>query len=102
MAQLKLDIRKLLVLSTAHITPQEGELLNNWTPEKFDIPFACGPFENYGWLIFVNLDIDEEIGWQDFPNIWILFQYAQRHNCDFILLDKDGPLVEDLTIFKWE
>lgn len=81
-----LEISKYLVLSTAHITKRDSELLSNkgWAEDE------------YGY--WVHKDFTSE----DLSSTFhACLKLAQQHDCTYVRFDRDGPDVDELTTFDW-
>lgn len=88
-------VRKIYEVSTAHI-PQE-------IAEAIDANiFARQPamVREYGWLFSVPEDLTQPEGLNSraFDAILCL---AQDNECDWVLFDRDVPIVEYLPTFDW-
>lgn len=86
------EIAKMLVLSTAHLTPEccNEHLKNNDGPwyEKAD----------YGWFVHVVTE-----GWEEFPSSLLdCLGHAENLGCEWVMFDRDAPTIPDLTIYDWE
>jgi hypothetical protein len=91
---MQIQIEKQFVVSTAHITFQDSVNLLDMCHDKASI-YDLYP---YGYLIHVG-KYDEyrtlSLAFQK------LFHLAADYNCEWIHLDRDGPVYEELAIFNW-
>lgn len=101
------EIEKMLVLSTGHITEETAKRLNE---EAEELPPFCniewGPAfaREEGWLFYVpkmaeNGEPDDPEGTPD--DLARVFMFAREHGCDWVMLDCDGPQVELLPHHEW-
>jgi hypothetical protein len=95
-------ISNLLHLSTAHLSPEVR--LN---PNQY--PGVIADEREYGWLLFVPEDIDGHVAaYRDedpehpIPaEIVFIWCYAERHDCQYVLLDRYEAENPDLQRFQW-
>lgn len=102
---MKYEIHKTLVVSTGHITKEDSEFLSVPHPSSLIIY----PMGDYGWWIFVgergmrDCDMsDEEVidegGSEDLVR---LIKLAREQGCTWLMLDRDGPVYDDLNEYHW-
>ena len=96
--------RLTLVCSTSHIRRSDDRALWSGADAQHIIVHAMDP----GWLIRIYFDEEsqEERGKQpdDTPlseEFWALLTWAYDRGFDWVLLDPDGPIVQDLITFEW-
>lgn len=102
-----IEIEKMLVLSTGHLTKVTAALLNDAAEE--DPPFCTlewGPAfaRDEGWLFYVppiteNGEPDDPEGAPE--DLTRVFMLAREHGCMWVMLDCDGPQVEGLPYQTW-
>lgn len=103
MAMAKPEIRKLLVLSTAHVPA--GTL----DPVRLRLEGAVPAVDLYptrwGAIMWVPDDPQESSdgdGNGPVPDVFLKIQkFARKHHCDYVLLDRDGPVESQLEVFEW-
>ena len=85
----ELEIRKVLVLSTAHLPPGELADYNLWTriAEHDDGVYYYVPEE----LDTINDDLP--------PALAYVLRFAHRHGCQEVKFDWDGRIVDELPNF---
>lgn len=87
-----MEIRKSLVLSTAHLTPEIAAALDAGT---FSVQISW----EYGWEAYAGEDItDDDL---DVSCINAAFALAREHGCTWVVYDCDGPIVDALPIYSW-
>lgn len=110
----KLEIQRQLVCSTAHITKNDSHILGEMLDEARD-PEGTGKTalaglhdkREYGWWVYVperhlmeaQLRIAKKARLSDaFLN---LLRFARKNRCDWVMLDRDGPRIDELPYFEW-
>jgi len=88
------NIHQYLDASTAHLPPDllEGiDTVENLIVRKFQ----------YGWWLWVPDDVAEQLAdYEGIPDaIVALWRFARAHECDWVLLDADGPEVDGLPTY---
>ena len=94
------EIEKMLVLSTGHVTGGVNVELENesggkphWAPEftrEFSWMFHVPPADaDHGARMARPMCLNEA------------FDFARTHGCTWILFDADGPRVEELNWYDW-
>lgn len=87
-----LYLERSLVLSTGHITLETSVYLSN-APDL--IVYAKG---DVGWWVFV---VDSQF-YPDIPeDLKLLLKYANHAGCDWLMLDRDGPVFEQFPAYEW-
>jgi len=99
----KLEIRKTMVLSTGHVTLNVAHILDEYRsqPDGFDL---CWKQIEYGWLFRkTKIDYSElEYEGRGIPRcLRNCLDLAAANDCDFLILDCDGPQVEQLPFYNW-
>lgn len=95
-ADKKHEVRRVLVLSTSHLTPTSYEsvyFLPNFTSaDEYGASFCVGavgdvtPFEDP----------------EDYPSdLYECLFYARTNHCDDVKFDRDGPVAEGLRTYDW-
>lgn len=87
------DIRKMLMLSTGHVTWETSKLLDD--PQN---PWVMtSQWGTYGWFVYAHDDnLDEMPG-----ELAHIMRYARVHGCEYILFDCDADVIDDLPVFQW-
>lgn len=89
----KLEISRMVTLSTAHIPTKMREIgLENYA-EIIAHPIVSG------WLVYVDPFKIFDSYSSDLRTILYLEMYAQRLECDWILFDSDAEPIEELKTF---
>lgn len=93
MKEERLEIHKMLVLSTAHITRETAEKLEN---DAYAL--STYPREEYGWFIYIPYDWDE----YELPeDLKACIKLAKNNNCVWLCLDCDGLTTHNLPVYDW-
>lgn len=93
------DVRNFVVVSTAHLTEKTARTLDG-TPAT-EWPCAGGPYGEYGWFVYAH-DENCGVGPDSIPDdLFGVMTWGRKHGFDYILLDCDGDLIEDLPSHDW-
>jgi hypothetical protein len=91
-----LEIRRVLVLSTAHLkqgTCEAAEFCKNFIGN-----FTDGCYFYVGDVGSVSMTEDPE----DYPpDLYACLFFAAQQRCDEVKFDADGELVKGLTVYDW-
>ncbi|MEU7480483.1 hypothetical protein AB0A63_31210 [Lentzea sp. NPDC042327] len=91
-----LEILKLLVLSTAHLSEEIGTRLHHH--------HQVGVHQTrYGWLVWIpNLDDPDDSDPQQMPEeLPRIFQLGRDNGCTYVLFDRDAEVTALLPAFDW-
>ncbi|MDK2600558.1 hypothetical protein QO179_23985 [Bacillus stercoris] len=88
-------IQKLLDISTCHIL----ESTANWLDESNLL--VVYPKSEYGWFVLCPTEWDSENVSQIPSDLLFILLYAQKRNCDWISIDRDGSQVSNLPTYIW-
>lgn len=105
----RLEITKMLTISTANISKETADLINEecntWSNPEFPACFTKGEF---GYLINVPEDFigEDEDGapycTYDIPDdLFNCMSLAYERDCQWLCFDRDGMVVETLPVFDW-
>jgi hypothetical protein len=91
-----IEVEKSLTLSTAHINPETDHILKHRR-----VPFDVYSHE-YGYYIPVRSRFKEDMeSFESVPVLRPLIEYAIKHECTMINLDRDAGTTSDLPTFDW-
>ncbi len=85
------EIRKILVRSTAHLTPATLASLNAGTDQS---PYSVDPV-SYGFLLYAHDERPD--GAPD--DVWAICVKARELGCDYVKLDCDAETLDGLEAF---
>jgi hypothetical protein len=88
-----MEIERMLVLSTSHLT----EFTCVVVLDNYDGPvWEKGEF---GWFVYANLEQLDDLP----EDLRQCVNYAQDPgvSCDWIMFDRDGPIVDELPTYDW-
>lgn len=88
-------VRKFLDLSTGHLPVSDRVLMVSSAIEALSFSAFAGP---YGWFVHVPED-GASICWTGSGALNAVFARARELDCDYVLLDADGPQDEALPWF---
>lgn len=90
-----MEISKMLTISTAHITKETAE----WLDEK-DILIVYKK-SDYGWFILVS-DWDDVVETEEIPeDLRKILRFADDLDCRWLCLDCDGDILSYLDVYNW-
>lgn len=96
----ELEIHKLMVLSTAHITQEDDALLMEQDKSAEEIGVYADAID-HGYLItlgIVNVGVTDNVRTQSLIPI---VTKAVAMGAKYIRLDPDGPIIEGLQRYNW-
>jgi hypothetical protein len=97
----KLEIHKMLVLSTSHVSQTTADLL-----PRNHIDMISGDHQDWwptfsreeGWVFYVG----ELKSYKDAPSdLFFVVKYAMSHGCVWLMFDRDGETVDNLKTYEW-
>lgn len=91
-----LEIHKVLVLSTAHMTEEDSVKLQA----------ECGPAHyelgEYGWLVLVDAKVLERSDITEFSyGFKQSVLLAQGAGCDWLRFDRDANKIDSVVTYEW-
>ena len=94
---MKYEINTEIVFSTTHITEEESKRLTQ---------ASCTLVNDvtYGWRIYVSEEVFEgktPYNLAHLPNVSALGKIAHAQGCKWLVLDCDGPVMDNLPKFEW-
>ena len=107
-----LEITKMLTISTAHISKETAEILDD-ADASACFPIAVYNKEGYGWWIYIpdhykeifvpgNYYSDIDIPDSDIPmDLHACIGLAIDNDCQWLCLDRDAAETEKLETFCW-
>lgn len=97
---MNLEISKVLIVSTSHITLDDGRRLND--PDSVSsVPFIVYRAEFFHLVaVFAPLVEDEDHPAMS-PQFQALVKLAQDNDCEWLKLDGDGPQLDGYEVFSW-
>lgn len=89
-----MEIYKMMVMSTGHISKETAELL-----DRDNVGVVVYPKAEYGWFIVVSdwWDIEQTIP----EDLKQCLAYAEKNGCDWLCLDYDAELYPDIPSYNW-
>lgn len=93
-----MSVRQFLDLSTGHLSRHDRDLLTQALAHGTrNAPGNC-LVGSYGWMIYAEEERDP-LTWSEVPGLAALLARARELDCDYVLLDADGPVDETLPFF---
>lgn len=94
----KLDIAKILTLSTAHIKPETTTMLDN-EPNTDNLGLSVYDKAGYGWFIYIDSVIDDTFNHLP-EDLKACIAFAKEQECEWLCLDADGEEIEELNTYQ--
>lgn len=95
----KLEISKMLTISTKHITPEADEsILYAYYDDDKDVSAHVYTKDNYGWFVYIDEDFENKTNLECLKDC---MRFARKNGCDLLCLDCDGPVVDGLPVYEW-
>lgn len=100
----------MMCLSTGHVSALTAEsissLFNLGVPPKWAQRLTAYPHGEYGWLICIAGDVldhmvRESVDVEMPEELLKVIRYADERGCEWLLLDRDAELIDDLPEFDW-
>jgi len=89
-----MTILKMLDLSTAHVSKETAQMLDDDRLSDFVVPYQKGDF---GWFIWVPPVEHEGVP----ADLRAVLAYARTQQCDWVMLDCDAETIDNLPSFDW-
>lgn len=90
-------------LSTAHISSNSAEFLNDEAMLRKAGMIAYSKGDSEGWFVWVPDDMSD--GYYNkklIPeSLWRCIEYASENNCCYLMLDASAEVIEDLPEYEW-
>lgn len=107
-----MSIEKMMCLSTGHVSQETARQLEAKTGQRELIcepgkaPWVdlliVYPHGEYGWLIVTNGAMDDHTVRAHVPSEFLpIFDKCEAEGCDWLLLDRDADLIDELPAFDW-
>lgn len=91
------EISRMFTLSTSHLSPLSDEKLSNGEA-GVSVAHMKG---DYGWFIYAGDNAADE-GDDEMPSdLAACIAKARALGCEWLCLDRDGPVMADLMTFDW-
>lgn len=94
----------VLVLSTAHLTPDIAAELDrhfrdgpSTDPDQWAYWIVGSPWSDYGWWIWAELEQLTELPWP----LRDALKFAADRGHRFVQFDRDEPEIEELPTWEW-
>ena len=101
---MKADIDRIAVISTAHITPDDNVLFSK---RNMTYPITAFHYEGGIVLPFLSTEVltarqrTEVLDWGFSHSVVEIIMWAHQHRFAGVRLDRDGPVVSELTAYNW-
>jgi hypothetical protein len=96
-----LEIRKVLVLSTSHVSEETADWLDGaFDPFNLNLgvsPVSGGHYDSAGWFVYVPTEMNPK-----FPDdLEAVIQFARDNGVQHLLFDRDADRIEGLPVYEW-
>ena len=97
----KYDITKMVTISTAHIK----ESTTSFLEETLLFPVYQFYYFDYFYIIWIEDDTESYL--KPFKNaipndLWACIMFAHNLGCQWLCLDGDGEIVDELPVYEWK
>lgn len=94
----KYDITKMITISTAHIKESTTSFLEE---------ILLFPVYKFDYFYIIWIDDDMEPYLKPFKNaipndLWGCIMFAHNLGCQWLRLDRDGEIMDELPIYEWK
>jgi hypothetical protein len=94
----RLEIDKMITLSTSHITEAAETLLDYYCGSNEGFPVYKKA--EYGWFMYLGPEIAEKLS--DIPEeLANVIQFVLKHECVWLCLDRFGDETTELPTYEW-
>jgi len=95
-----MEISTMLTINSAHITKETADILADHNAAAgWTMMLAVYDFDEYGWMIYVSDSDGAEDGMPE--DLAACVELAQDKGCDWLRLDSDGEIVDELPVYEW-
>jgi hypothetical protein len=106
-------VQRFLDASTVHITRQDNDILREWATLEPQDAVEAAPYRtiahSYGYFVHVRLDRASERREYEraallagiSPAFFLLQEYARKHKCWWVNLDRDAEPIPSLPTHEW-
>jgi len=91
----ELEISKMLTCSTAHLSLDTAHALNEQQEEGLPISYNF----DYGWLVWAVSRESDSFDPERHPELTALLDFALFYDCEWVKIDRDGLVIEELPTF---
>jgi hypothetical protein len=102
---MKLEIAKMLVLSTSHLTEKTAKALEEAAeelPPFCTINWAPTFTRDEGYVWYVGEENPVVAAGNSYPEEFAaLFSLAMENGCNWLMFDRDGDTVDNLPTYEW-
>ena len=91
-------ITKCMEISTTHITEDTANKLRD-IDTRGNITLSIYDKEEFGWWVYIDNRMNRNESIPD--DLWRCIQYAQENGCNWLCLDCDAEVVDELPSYDW-
>lgn len=101
---MNLEIAKILVVSTGHISQDEVELWNDNQGVGDDAQWTPSWSRDWGWMLYLGNEKNRD-DYNNFEGISEglhgVIETARLADCTWIMFDSDGPTIDKIPTYDW-
>ena len=102
---MQLEIEKMLVMSTWHLREEVAEMLPDTHEDEPSTVEQAHWWPSFtraeGWMFYVPPN-REDMRYIDAPEeLKTIIALARANGCTWVMLDRDGPVVDELPHWEW-
>ena len=98
MNEKKYDITKMVTISTGHIKESTVEFLDN----SLILSIYRTPYNYTIWIENDTKNYFEDCKTEIPNDLWACIMFAHNLDCQWLCLDGDGEIVDELPVYEWE
>lgn len=83
-----MTVRKFLDISTGHVRPDTMDLINSGAMSSNTLAGEHGAM--------LHVPSEPDLNPNHTADLLLIFEYARKHDCDYVLLDGDAELIDEL------
>lgn len=95
--------RRMVQLSTAHVTKETAKTLDEQLASKTGVLWDCISYANwndFGWLIWTGSPPDASYA-VEHPELHDLILFALHQGIEYLMLDCDADIIDGLPQWEW-
>jgi hypothetical protein len=90
-------VRKVLDISTAHIKHSTASDMDTL---GYDLVLIVET-TSYGWMVYISEGEPPATILEKYPDLALCLKLAQHYDCDWLLLNRDGVIIDELPDYDW-
>lgn len=91
-----IEIENMLVVSTGHLSAETVFALPRDRGDNCELSWGPAFWRDEGWLFNVALGAPEAP-----VDLRAVLAFAHEKGCTWVMLDRDGPVIDELPYYDW-